>query len=69
MDGYDTASFALIFDANEIGGETMEIKMLSEFSYEISKRYYCLPNIVRSNNKWWIDPFVIKCQDFDKLFF
>lgn len=69
MDGYDTASFALIFDANEIGGDTMEIKMLSEFSYEISKRYYCLPNIVRSNNKWWIDPFVIKCQDFDKIFF
>lgn len=69
MDGYDTASFSLIFDANEIGGDTMEIKMLSEFSYEISKRYYCLPNVVRSNNKWWIDPLVIKCQDFDRIFY
>jgi len=67
-DGYDTATFALIFDANEIGGETMEIKMLSEFSYEVSMRYYCLPNVIRSNNKWWIDPFVISCKDFDKIF-
>ena len=66
-DGYDTATFTLIFDANEISGKNMEINMLSEFSYEISMRYYCLPNIVRSNNKWWIDPFVIRCNDFDKI--
>ena len=68
-DGYDTATFTLIFDVNEISGKNMEINMLSEFSYEISMRYYCLPNIVRSNNKWWIDPFVIKCNDFDKIIF
>ena len=68
-DGYDTATFALIFDANEINGKGMEINMLSEFSYDISMKYYCLPNIVRSNNKWWIDPFVIKCTEFDKIFF
>ena len=68
-DGYDTATFALIFDAKEINGKGMEINMLSEFSYDISMRYYCLPNIVRSNNKWWIDPFVIKCSSFDELFF
>ncbi len=67
-DGYDTATFALIFDANELNGKGMEINMLSEFYYEISMRYYCLPNIVRSNNKWWIDPFVIKCADFDSIF-
>lgn len=67
-DGYDTATFALIFDANELNGKGMEINMLSEFIYEISMRYYCLPNIVRSNNKWWIDPFVIKCSDFDAIF-
>lgn len=68
-DGYDTATFALIFGASEISGKGMEINMLSEFSYEISMRYYCLPNVVRSNNKWWIDPFVIKCNDFDSIFF
>lgn len=68
-DGYDTATFALIFGANEINGKGMEINMLSEFSYEISKRYYCLPNIVRSNDKWWIDPFVVKCSTFDAIFF
>ena len=68
-DGYDTATFALIFDANEINGKSMEIHMLSEFSYEISMKYYCLPNIVRSNNKWWIDPLVIKCADFDSIFY
>lgn len=67
-DGYDTATFALIFDANELNGKGMEINMLSEFYYEISMRYYCLPNIVRSNNKWWIDPLVIKCADFDSIF-
>lgn len=68
-DGYDTATFALIFDANEINGKGMEINLLSEFSYEISMRYYCLPNVVRSNDKWWIDPFIIKCSDFDAIFF
>lgn len=67
-DGYDTATFTLIFDAKEIDGYSMEINMLSEFTYDISMRYYCLPNIVRSNNKWWIDPFVFKCSDFDKIF-
>ncbi len=66
-DGYDTATFALIFDANEIDGKTMEIKMLSEFTYKISKRYYCLPNVIRSNSKWWIDPLVIPCEKFDKI--
>ncbi|MBQ2963097.1 MAG: hypothetical protein IJE14_00420 [Clostridia bacterium] len=67
-DGYDTSTFTLIFDAKEIDGCNMEINMLSEFAYDINMRYYCLPNIVRSNNTWWIDPFVFKCSDFDKIF-
>lgn len=67
-DGYDTATFALIFDANELNGKQTEINMLSEFNYELRLRYYCLPNVVRSNQKWWIDPFVIKCSDFDAIF-
>ena len=68
-DGYQTVSFTLIFDANEFDGKSVEISMLSEFAYENSTRYYCLPNIVRSNSKWWIDPFVIECFEFDKYFF
>jgi hypothetical protein len=67
-DGYDTATFALIFDANELNGKKTEINMLSEFNYELRLRYYCLPNVVRSNQRWWIDPFVIKCSDFDAIF-
>lgn len=69
-DGYHTAMFSLIIDS--IGTEDQkklyEINVLSEFGYNMSSKYYCLPNICRSTEKWWIDPFIIKCQIFDDIF-
>ena len=39
----------------------------NESNYDAAQSNYV--NIVRSNNKWWIDPFVIKCSKFDAIFF
>lgn len=69
-DGYHTAMFTLIIDnANsEEQKRLCEVNVLSEFSYNMSSKYYCLPNIGRATKKWWIDPFIIKCQVFDDIF-
>jgi len=68
-DGYHTAMFTMIIDsAGTEDVKTWEINVLSEFQYNMSSKYYCLPNIGRSTEKWWIDPFIIKCQLFDDIF-
>jgi len=46
-----------------------EIKILTEKNYEINEFYYCIPNLRGTLPKWWIKPFMIKCRDFDNLFF
>lgn len=67
--GYDTATFYLTIDVdgNNVADYHKEISILSEFSYDMHTQYYCLPNVVRSNEKWWIDPFVIKCKLIDTI--
>ena len=69
-DGYHTAMFTLIIDnaASDEQKKLCEVNVLSEFRYNMSSKYYCLPNIGRATKKWWIDPFIIKCQVFDDIF-
>lgn len=69
-DGYHTAMFTLIIDnaASEEQKKMCEVNVLSEFHYNMSSKYYCLPNIGQATKKWWIDPFIIKCQIFDDIF-
>ena len=68
-DGYDTATFFLTIDVNgnNLADYHREVNVLSEFTYDMHGRYYCLPNILRSNEKWWIDPFVIECNIIDEI--
>ena len=67
-DGYDTKTFYLMIDVDgdNQADYSKKINVLSEFSYDMHMQYYCLPNIVRSNDKWWIDPFMIECEIVDK---
>lgn len=67
-DGYHTAMFSLVFNASDTPSRQHEVNVLSEFDYNMNSKYYCLPNIVTSTDKWWIDPFIIKCQVFDEIF-
>lgn len=69
-DGYDATTFFLTMDVkgNDIADYQYEINVLSEFSYDMNLKYYCLPNILRSNEKWWIDPFLIDCDAIDDIF-
>lgn len=64
------AIFSLRIDVSSNGkyDYMKNINVLSEFSYQINEYYYCLPNITRSNNSWWIDPLIIKASDFDEIF-
>lgn len=47
-------------------GKGIEKKILSGVDYDISKKYYCLPNNSTSNEYWWIEPFLIDSSEFDR---
>ena len=70
LDGYKTVNFSLNIDVDEDtpGDQHMDINVLSEFVYDRSEVYYCLPNILRSNYKWWIDPILISFREFNDIF-
>lgn len=66
-DGYTTVTFSLNLDPDaDEGGH--EINVLSEFNYNHHDVFYCLPNVIRSNYKWWIDPVLISFRDFNRIF-
>lgn len=44
-----------------------EIKILSDREYVINEKYYCIPNVTTSNSRWWIEPFLINCREYDQL--
>lgn len=68
-DGYKTVTFALNIDLDGDGEEGKEyINVLTEFTYNLSNVFYCLPNILRSNRKWWIDPVLINFKEFNEIF-
>ena len=70
QDDYDTAMFSLEIDANQNGSGDFfnTVGFLSEFEFRLNKQYYCLPNVLRSTKKRWIDPFTIECGIFDDIF-
>lgn len=63
-DGYNINSFSIFFDADN--GEK-EVKILSDRDYDINEKYYCVPNVTMSNSRWWIEPFLINCREYDKI--
>ena len=68
-DGYKTVTFALNIDVDNYGEEHKEyINVLTEFTYKLSTVLYCLPNMLRSNRKWWIDPVLIDFKAFNEIF-
>ena len=66
-DGYKTITFSLNIDPDD-EDKGHEINVLSEFRYDHNEVYYCLPNVIRSNFKWWIDPVLISFRDFNRIF-
>lgn len=56
-DGYSIAHFSVISES----GEQKDIRVLSEFTYVLNEKYFCLPNLLRANEKLglWIEPIVI----------
>ena len=67
LDGYETITFSLNLDPDE-DDKGHEINVLSEFQYNHHEVYHCLPNVTRSNFKWWIDPVLISFRDFNRIF-
>ena len=68
-DGYKTVTFSLDWDLDgDAKSEKKDIKVLSEFAYNTSNVFYCLPNILRTSNTWWIDPLMIDFKAFNEIF-
>lgn len=68
-DGYKTVTFTmnLNFDGDD-KAEAEYVNVLSEFSYSLTNVFYCLPNVLRSNKRWWIDPLLVSFKDFNDIF-
>lgn len=67
-DGYQTSTFTFLFEGNKDVGEGKSVSVLTEASCNMTSKYYCLPNVGCSTEKWWIDPFIIECRLFDDVF-
>ena len=63
-DGIKIPQFSI--SINNKDGVSIEKKILTGIEYDISKKYYCIPNDVTSNEHWWIEPFLIDSEEFDK---
>lgn len=70
QDGHETVNFSLNIDTDDDtpGMQHLEVNVLSEFEYDRSEVYYCVPNVLRSNYKWWIDPILVSFRDFNDIF-
>ncbi len=65
-DGYNINNFSVFVTDDNV---TNEVKILSEWDYDINEKYYCIPNIETSNKRWWIEPFLISCKRYDELIY
>lgn len=50
-------------DAKDMG-----IKILSPHEYAPNEEYYCIPFHKRTTKEWLLDPFLINCNKFNKIF-
>ena len=68
-DGYKTATFTLNIDMDydEINDKE-DVNVLTEFFYAPGDVFYCLPNALRSNKRWWIDPLLVGFKEFNEIF-
>ena len=55
-DGYEVNHFSIVSDDKE-----KDIRVISEYKYNLNQSYYCIPNRYRSNNELnlWIEPILI----------
>lgn len=69
-DGYRTVTFSLGIDMDADGKYDAkdDVNVLSEFYYTLGEVFYCMPNVLRSNLKWWIDPILISFKEFNDIF-
>ncbi len=69
-DGQITVTFTISIDIDNDGSTDYrrEINVLTEFSYDLQEVFYCLPNVQRSNDRWWIDPLLINFKTFNDIF-
>ena len=65
-DGYNVNNFSVFVTDDNI---VSEVKILSEWEYDINEKYYCIPNLETSNKRWWIEPFLINCKRYDEMIY
>lgn len=63
MDYHSIHNFAIV--NNE--GEETRIHILSEFAYKVNEKYYIIPNLLRTDREWWIQPIMIECEKLNRI--
>jgi|GEM_PF-2192309 len=64
-DGYYDVNSFTVFPFEE--SLSCDVKILSLRDYVINEKYYCIPNKSMSTGRWWIEPFLISCSEYDRL--
>ena len=62
MDGHSICNFNI----RNSSGDSNKVHILSEFIYDLNRKYYIVPNLQRTDREWWIQPFMIECDAFNK---
>jgi hypothetical protein len=50
------------------GGEAQQINILTPREFSASEQYYCIPVEDRATQQYWLEPFLIGCNQFDTIF-
>ena len=52
--------------AQNLSDPGTSIGVLSQRNYLPSEEYYCIPMFNRATRLWWLNPFLIRCSEFDQ---
>ena len=65
-DGLIIHSHEIYSSAQKSGEQRPRIGILSQNDYKPHEEYYCIPMLKRATRRWWLNPFLIRCSEFNK---
>jgi len=67
--GLTIHGYVVEFFEGEEQEEEKAVNILTRRQYVTSEQYYCIPYGDRSVGKYWLEPFLVRCSQFDSIFF
>lgn len=65
-DGLTTYRYQISSGEPEQARMPSEVGILTERNYVPDEEYYCIPMLNRMTDRWWIEPFMIRCSSFNQ---